>query len=134
MRLSPEEQEIAKAAGITETQYAQSKLQDAPRARQRATRMKDDDTEFTEDELRSMARVERRCGEYQIGAGGRHLPWRTGQSVRRCSRTGNLGEGLGGPASFSNAAFSDEPPCQIVLRAFPVGLATQSTGSYLRGS
>ena len=31
--------------------------------------MKDDDTEFTEDELRSMARVERRCGEYQIGAG-----------------------------------------------------------------
>jgi hypothetical protein len=35
---------------------------------------------------------------------------------------------------FSNAAFSDAPPCQIVLRAFPVGLATQSTGSYLRRS
>jgi hypothetical protein len=34
---------------------------------------------------------------------------------------------------FSNAAFSDAPPCQIVLRASPVGLTTQSTGSYLLG-
>jgi hypothetical protein len=34
---------------------------------------------------------------------------------------------------FSNAGFSDAPPCQIVLRASPVGLTTQSTGSYLLG-
>jgi len=35
---------------------------------------------------------------------------------------------------LANGAFSGAPPCRIALRAFPAGLATQSTASYRRGS